>query len=62
MVDAQAPCLARSLQNAASLRYQGGAWQEKLLAELTRLHLLLEAWQRRHSLLADVQADVLAST
>ena len=34
MVDAQAPGLARSLQNAASLRYQGGAWQEKLLAEL----------------------------
>ncbi|WML90930.1 SWIM zinc finger family protein [Thiothrix lacustris] len=60
MVDAQAPGLARSLQNAASLRYQGGAWQEKLLAELARLHLLLEAWQRRDKLPADVQADVLA--
>ncbi|MEZ5538204.1 MAG: SWIM zinc finger family protein [Thiolinea sp.] len=60
MVDAQAPGLARRLQVAASLRYQGGAWQEKLLAELGRLHLLLEAWQRRESLPAEVQADVLA--
>ncbi|EIJ35418.1 SWIM zinc finger family protein [Thiothrix nivea] len=60
MVDAQAPGLARRLQAIASLRYQGGAWQEKLLAELSRLHLLLEAWQRRDSLPAAVQADVLA--
>lgn len=60
MVDAQAPGLARRLQAAASLRYQGGAWQEKLLAELGKLHLLLEAWQRRDSLPDAVQADVLA--
>lgn len=60
MVDAQAPGLARRLQAAASLRYQGGVWQEKLLAELGKLHLLLEAWQRRDSLPAAVQADVLA--
>ncbi|MCB1639272.1 MAG: hypothetical protein KDI15_10535, partial [Thiothrix sp.] len=60
MVDAQAPGLARRLQQAASLRYQGGAWQENLLAALARLHLLLEAWQRRDHLPADVQADVQA--
>ncbi|MBJ6609153.1 MAG: SWIM zinc finger family protein [Candidatus Thiothrix moscowensis] len=60
MVDAQAPGLARRLQAATSLRYQGGAWQEKLLAELGKLHLLLEAWQRRDHLPAEVQADVLA--
>ena len=60
MVDAQAPGLARRLQNAGNLRYQGSAWQEKLLLEMARLHLLLEAWQRRDSLPAAVQADVLA--
>lgn len=60
MVDAQAPGLARRLQNAAGLRYQGGAWQEKLLAEMAKIHLLLEAWQRRDSLPANLQADVLA--
>ncbi|WP_020560748.1 SWIM zinc finger family protein [Thiofilum flexile] len=59
MIDAQAPGLARRLQAAASLRYQGGAWQQTLLSELGKLHLLLEAWQRRDSLPIELQADVL---
>ncbi|HPQ97518.1 MAG TPA: hypothetical protein PLN94_18225, partial [Thiolinea sp.] len=59
LVDAQAPGLARRLQSAARLRYQGGAWQERQLAELGRLHLLLEAWQRRDLLSPELQADIL---
>ena len=60
MVDAQASGLARRLQNAGSLRYQGGVWQERLLAELARLHLLLAAWQRRDALPANLRADLYA--
>lgn len=60
MVDAQAPGVARRLQNARDARYQGGAWQEQQLAEVACLHLLVQSWQRREQLPADIAAELYA--
>jgi hypothetical protein len=60
MIDAQAPALARRLQQCAQARFSGDAWQEKLLTEVAHLHLLLAAYQRREELSPDVQADIAA--
>ncbi len=58
MVDAQAPGLARRLQKIDTLRYRVTAWQEATLREMSLLHLLLQAWQRRTTLPDAVQADI----
>jgi hypothetical protein len=58
MVDAQALGLARQLQDISSLRFSGDGWQERLLREVGRLHLLLVAYQHRDRLSADIQADI----
>ncbi|MDX9700745.1 MAG: hypothetical protein RBT55_14320 [Rhodocyclaceae bacterium] len=60
MVDAQAPGLARRLEEAGMLCYRGGAWQEAVLAEMARIHLLIEGWQRRAQL-PPALADEIAS-
>jgi hypothetical protein len=60
MIDAQAPALARRLQQCAQARFSGDAWQEKLLTEVAHLHLLFAAYQRREELSPDVQADIAA--
>lgn len=61
MVDAQAPGLARRLQWGANRVYQGEKWQEALLAEIARLHLLLQAWTKREVLPPELKDDVYAS-
>lgn len=60
MIDAQAPALAQRLQRCSEARFSGGAWQEKLLREVSRLHLLLEAYARKESLSSELQADIAA--
>lgn len=65
MVDAQAPGLARLLDQCNLLRYdthprrtQGKPVPERLLEAFASLHLLLSAWQHRTSLPEAVQADL----
>lgn len=65
MVDAQAPGLARLLEQCSQLRYDTDPRRtrqkplpERLLEAFSRLHLLLAAWQRRASLPPAVQADL----
>lgn len=58
MIDAQAPALATRLHYCQSIRFQETNWQEKLLSEVSKLHLLLSAYQQRNTLPEDVQADI----
>lgn len=58
MIDAQAPGLARMIRELSLLPYSGDAWQGRMLAAMSRLHLLLEAYQRVDTLTAEQQADV----
>lgn len=58
MIDAQAAGLAQRLQYCSTLRFRVPNWQEKLLREVARLHLLLEAYQRRDTLPENLQADI----
>jgi hypothetical protein len=57
MVDAQAPGLARRLRKMASAA-SGERWEERLLEELAKLHLLTEAYKRQDVLPADLRAEV----
>ena len=58
MIDAQAPALASRLQYCQSIRFQHTNWQEKLLSEVSKLHLLLAAYQQREQLSEELQADI----
>lgn len=58
MIDAQAPGLAQRLLRCSEARFAGDNWQEKLLHEVARLHLLLAAYQHHESLSPDLQADI----
>lgn len=58
MVDAQAPGLARMIREMGGIPFSGAGWQDRLLAAMSRLHLLLEAYRRIDSLNAEQQADV----
>lgn len=58
MVDAQAPGLARRLREMASLPHTGGNWPPQLLAELGKLYLLVQGYQRLATLPEVVQAEV----
>ncbi len=59
MVDAQAPGLARRLRSMASIANSGQAtWTSLILAELGKLHLLIQGYQRQESLSAGLQAEV----
>lgn len=58
MVDAQAPGLARRLREIASLPHTGGNWPSRLLAELGKLYLLVQGYQRLTTLPEAVQAEV----
>ena len=58
MVDAQAPGLARWLQQITDLRYHTQHWQEASLDHIARLHLLLQAYEQRENLPAHLQADI----
>jgi hypothetical protein len=58
LVDAQAPALAGRLRTIGEQVASGPDWPERVLAELGRVSLLLEAWQRLEALPAPLQADV----
>lgn len=61
-VDAQAPGLAGRLRRIAGLPEVGEGWSERLLEELARLHLLVEAHRRIDQLPPATRADVRALT
>lgn len=58
MVDAQAPGLARRLRAMASIPHTGGNWPSRLLAELGKLYLLMQGYQRLATLPEAVQAEL----
>ena len=58
MVDAQAPGLARLLQQAASHSAFGASGHERMLKQLAKIHLLIEGYKRIDSLPAETQADL----
>lgn len=58
MVDAQAPGLARRLREMAGIPHTGGNWPSRLLAELGKLYLLVQGYQRLTTLPEAVQAEV----
>lgn len=60
MVDAQAPGLARRVQEMATIPYSGSGWPQRLLTRVGRLHLLLEGHRRLDTLPSDMQQQVRA--
>lgn len=58
MVDAQAPGLARRLRDLAGIPASGANWQERLLAQLGKIHLLGQAYRRIEFLSPETQSDV----
>jgi SWIM zinc finger len=60
MVDAQAPGLARRIQEMATIPYSGSGWPERLLIRVGRLHLLLEGHRRLDLLPEEMQQQVRA--
>jgi hypothetical protein len=59
MVDAQAPGLARRLRSLAGLANSSQTdWASTTLAELGKLHLLIQGYQRQESLTPELQAEV----
>ncbi|MGB3652808.1 MAG: SWIM zinc finger family protein [Rivularia sp. (in: cyanobacteria)] len=57
LVDAQAPGVARLVKEMASISHSGAGWQERLLSQLGRVYLLIEAFKRL-DLPIGVQADI----
>ena len=58
LVDAQAAGVARRVENLASIVRSGPGWHEKVLEEISLLHLLRTAYQRRDTSPAARVADV----
>jgi hypothetical protein len=58
LVDAQSPGLARLVRELNGLPSSGARWQERLLQRLSRIHLLIQAFERIESLPPEVQQDV----
>ncbi|MBI2571063.1 MAG: SWIM zinc finger family protein [Candidatus Schekmanbacteria bacterium] len=61
LVDAQAPGLARRLQELAGVASADGRWQEKVLERLGRLHVIIEGYRHIAALPSDMQADLRAA-
>jgi len=60
LVDAQAPGAARMVRQLGATPTSGEGWPERMLAQIGRLYLLVEAYGRVDRLPAAVQADVRA--
>lgn len=60
MVDAQAPGVARSIREMGETVSGGEGWHERLLMQLGRLYLLIEAFSRLDALPVPLQSDVMA--
>jgi hypothetical protein len=58
MVDAQAPGVARLIRELSGIANTGDDWQERLLARLGRLYLLIEGFRHLDALPAPTQADI----
>ncbi len=58
LVDAQAPGLASRIQQIAEMVGSGQNWPERVLGELGRLALLLEAFHRIETLDRDLQEEI----
>jgi SWIM zinc finger len=58
MVDAQAPGVARMLQEMAGIPATGDGWHDRLAERLGRLYLLLEGFKRIETLPPAAQADI----
>jgi hypothetical protein len=58
LVDAQATGLARRVRDLAMLPYTGSRWPERMLIDLGRLQLLLEAYRQVDMLEDPLHADV----
>ena len=58
LVDAQAPGVARLVREMGSISHSGTGWQERLLSQLGRVYLLIEAFKRLESLSIPIQADI----
>jgi hypothetical protein len=58
MVDAQAPGVARRVQQLAETASSGGGWQRPFLEKLSLLHLLAQTMQQMQNLPADMQSEV----
>ena len=58
LVDAQAPGLAGRVRALGRAAHSGPGWPERLLAQLGRLHLVLEGWRHRLDLPPELAAEV----
>ena len=58
LVDAQAPGAARLIRQMGSIPFSGEGWQERLLAQLGKVYLLVEGFKRLEKLSPEVQADI----
>jgi SWIM zinc finger len=59
LVDAQAPGLARRVRQLAGIANGGRAnWAGELLTELSKIHLLIQGYQRQESLSAGLRAEI----
>lgn len=58
LVDAQAPGVARLVKEMGSISHSGTGWQERLLSQLGRVYLLIEAFKRLENLPLQVQTDI----
>ena len=58
LVDAQAAGMARFIKEMGSISHSGAGWQERLLGQLGRVYLLIEAFKHLETLPTAVQADI----
>jgi len=58
LVDAQAPGLAGRVRALGRAAHSGPGWPDRLLAQLGRLHLILEGWRHLADLPPDLAAEV----
>lgn len=58
LVDAQAPGLARLVREMASTVHAGDGWQDRLLAQMAQLHLLVDGYSHLDTLPPPLQADL----
>jgi hypothetical protein len=58
MVDAQCSGLARRLREMATIPYSGEGWPERLLRELSLLHLIIQSYKNIDHLSPGLQADI----
>ena len=58
LVDAQAPAAAGAVRDLAAVPHSGEGWPERLLAAVSRLHLLAAGWARYDRLPEQTQADL----